>query len=111
MAIADWRQPDAARLADRLHKYDEELLAFMCDGDIPPDHNAAERAIRPAVLIRKNSYANHRDRGALTAAVLMSICRTLRQRHLDPLATLLQAINQLATTGPLPTLPSTTSEG
>lgn len=111
LAIADWRQPDAARLAGRLHKYGEELLAFLSDDAIPPDNNAAERAIRPAVLIRKNSYANHSDRGALTQAVLMSIYRTLRQRHLDPLATLLQALRQLATTGQLPTLATATSEG
>lgn len=111
LAIAHWRQPDAARLAGRLHKYGEELLTFLSDDAIPPDNNAAERAIRPAVLIRKNSYANQSDRGALTQAVLMSIYRTLRQRHLDPLATLLEALRQLATTGQLTTLPSATSEG
>ncbi|HEU5293953.1 MAG TPA: IS66 family transposase [Burkholderiaceae bacterium] len=111
LAIADWGQPDAARLAGRLHKYGEELLSFLADDAIPPDNNAAERAIRPAVLIRKNSYANQSDRGALTQAVLMSIYRTLRQRRRDPLATLLEALHQLATTGKLPPLPPNTSEG
>jgi transposase len=111
LAIADWRQPDAARLAKRLHKYGEQLLSFLTDDAIPPDNNAAERAIRPAVLIRKNSYANQSDRGALTQAVLMSIYRTIRQRGLDPLASLLEALRQLATTGQLPPLPTSTSEG
>jgi transposase len=111
LGVADWRQPDAARLAGRLHKYGEELLTFLADDTIPPDNNAAERAIRPAVLIRKNSYANQSDRGALTQAVLMSIYRTLRQRGLDPLATLLEALRQLANTGNLPSLPTAASIG
>ena len=111
LAIADWRQPDAARLAGRLYKYGQELLAFLSDDAIPPDNNAAERAIRPAVLIRKNSYANQSDRGALTQAVLMSIYRTLRQRNLDPLATLLEALRQLTATGQLPPLPTAAAEG
>lgn len=111
LGLADWRHPDAARLAGRLHKYGEELLTFLWDDAIPSDNNAAERAIRPAVLIRKNSYANQSDRGALTQAVLMSVYRTLRQRGLDPLATLLAALRQLATTGKLPQLPTSSSEG
>lgn len=110
LGLADWKQPDAARLAGRLHKYGEELLTFLWDDAIPSDNNAAERAIRPAVLIRKNSYANQSDRGALTQAVLMSVYRTLRQRSLDPLAILRTTLRQLATTGELPTLPTAAAE-
>jgi hypothetical protein len=36
--------------------------------DEPSDSNAGERAIRPAVVIRKNSYCNH---GVLTQSILM----------------------------------------
>jgi transposase len=106
LAVTDWRQPDAARLAGRLHKYGTELLTFLWDDAIPADNNVAERAIRPAVLIRKNSYANQSDRGALTQAVLMTVYRTLRQRGLDPLATVLDALRHSAHTSNLPPLPS-----
>lgn len=111
LATQDWQQADAARLAKRLHKYGTELLTFLWDDAIPSDNNGGERAIRPAVLIRKNSYANHSDRGALTQAVLMSVYRTLRQRGLDPLTHVLSALRTLAETGQLPTIPWGTSSG
>ena len=43
---------------------------------MPYDNNHAERAIRPAVLIRKNSYNNRSRRGADAQAVLISVYRT-----------------------------------
>lgn len=89
-----------------MHKYGTELLTFLWDDAIPADNNVAERAIRPAVLIRKNSYANQSDRGALTQALLMTVYRTLRQRALDPLATVLDALRHSAHTSNLPPLPS-----
>jgi transposase len=106
LGLAEWRQADAARLAGRLRKYGDELLTFLWDDAIPADNNAAERAIRPAVLMRKNSYANQSDRGANTQAVLMSVYRTLRQRGRDPLDTVLAALRHLASTGHLPPLPT-----
>jgi hypothetical protein len=38
----------------------------------------AERTIRPAVIIRKNSYGNRSQRGTEAQAVLMSIFRKLK---------------------------------
>ena len=72
---------------------------------MPFDNNAGERAIRPAVVIRKNSYCNRSQRGADTQAVLMSIYRTLKQRGHDPLATITQALTDYLRTGTLPPLP------
>jgi hypothetical protein len=61
-----WGHADAKRLSKRMAKYGSELLTFLWYDDVPSDNNAGERAIRPAVMIRKNSYCNHSDRGALT---------------------------------------------
>ncbi len=47
----------------------------------------AERTIRPAVTLRKNSDGNRSGRGAGCQAVLMSIFRTLKQRGHDPIGT------------------------
>ena len=66
----------------------------------------AERSIRPAVIIRKNSYGNRSERGADAQAVLMSIFRTLKQRGHDPVKTITQAIHTYLQTGQLPPLPS-----
>ena len=73
--------------------------------DVPFDNNAAERAIRPAVIIRKNSYGNRSARGADCQAVLMSIFRTLKQRGHNPIRTITTALTTYLTTGQLPPLP------
>jgi hypothetical protein len=56
-------------------------------------------AIRPAVIIRKNSYCNRSQRGADTQAVLMSVYRTLKLRGHDPIRTVIQAVREYLTTG------------
>ncbi len=55
---------DAKRLAKRMAKYGNEMLTFLWYDDVASDNNAAERAIRPAVVIRKNSYANQSEPAA-----------------------------------------------
>jgi len=59
-----------------------------------------------AVMIRKNSYCNHSDRGALTQSVLMTIFRTLKVRKLQPLDTILKALADYSRTRKLPPLPA-----
>ncbi|MCY2939224.1 MAG: hypothetical protein NTV55_12820, partial [Planctomycetota bacterium] len=51
--------------------------------------------IRPAVLIRKNSYGNGSERGAQTQAVMMTIMRTLKMRGHNPVQTLVDVLNIL----------------
>ena len=89
----------------RFRRHRDDLLTFLDDPAVPFDNNAAERAIRPAVIIRKNSYGNRSARGADTQAVLMSIYRTLKQRGHDPLTTITRALAEYLTTGNLPGLP------
>lgn len=100
-----WSDPQARRLIKRLRRHRDDLLTFLDHADVPFDNNAGERAIRPAVIIRKNSYCNRSQRGADTQAVLMSIYRTLKQRGHDPLATITQALTDYLRTGILPPLP------
>ena len=106
LAATAWAHPDANRLSKRLDKYGSELLTFLWYDNLPSDNNAGERAIRPAVMIRKNSYCNHSDRGALTQAVLMSVLRTLRLRGLQPLDVILAALAEQSQTGHLPPMPA-----
>ncbi len=100
-----WGHAAATRLAKRLAKYGNELLTFLWHADVLSDNNASERAIRPAVMIRKNSYCNHSDRGALTQSVLMTVFRTLRVLGHQPLATTLNALAAYATTGKMSPTP------
>ena len=105
LALAEWTNPHARRLAKRLAKYGEYLLTFVEFANVPADNNQAEREIRPAVLMRKASYGNQSERGADTRAVLMTVYRTLKRRGHDPLNVLTAALRTYAATGQLPPLP------
>ncbi|MEM8910276.1 MAG: IS66 family transposase [Planctomycetota bacterium] len=100
-----WNHADANRLSKRIAKYGSELLTFLWYEDVPSDNNPGERAIRPAVMIRKNSYCNHSDQGALTQSVLMRVLRTFRIRGHQPLDTILQALESYAKTGLMSPMP------
>jgi hypothetical protein len=107
-----WQDTHAKRLIKRLRRHQNDLFTFLDQPDVPFDNNTAERAIRPAVIIRKNSYGNRSERGADCQAVLMSIFRTLKQRGHDPIRTIIDALATYLTTGQLPPLPEpkTTSD-
>ena len=100
-----WKDGQAKRLIKRLRRHRDDLFTFLDKPGVPFDNNLAERAIRPAVIIRKNSYANRSRRGADAQAVLMTIYRTLKQRNHDPLTTITEAITCYLKTGNLPELP------
>jgi transposase len=112
LGIEEWTNPHARRLGKRLHRYGEELLTFVEFEGVPSSNNHAEREVRPAVLMRKASYGNQSEAGAWTRAVLMTVCRTLAKRGLDPLNTITGALRTYAATGTLPPLPEkASSEG
>jgi transposase len=105
LALAEYRDPDARRLGQRLLRHNDYILTFLDYQDVPYDNNFGERQIRPAVILRKNSQSNRSDRGAVTQAVLMSVYRTLRLRGLTPTKTIADALKTYLTTGNLPPLP------
>jgi transposase len=105
-----WQNCHARRLVKRLRRHGGELFTFLEHPEVPFDNNHGERAIRPAVIIRKNSYANGSDAGADLQAVLMSIYRTLKQRGHNPLETIVAAVQTYLKTGQLPPLPGRITE-
>jgi len=109
MIETDWTDVQAARLIKRLRRHQNDLFTFLDQPGVPFDNNHAERSIRPAVIIRKNSYGNRSEQGTDTQAVLMSIFRTLRQRGYDPIKTVTDAITNYLQTGQLPPLPPPTT--
>ena len=109
----DWNNTHAKRLIKRLRRHQSDLFTFLDQEDVPFDNNHAERCIRPAVILRKNSYGNRSLRGADCQAVLMSVFSTLKTRGHDPIRTVVTALEQFLLTGQLPPLPppKTTSDG
>ena len=106
LAEATHDDPDAARLAKRLSRHRDELFTFLDRPEADWHNNFAERQIRPAVILRKNSQCNRSQRGAATQAVHMSIYRTLKLRGLDPRAEIEKALREWSRTGRLPPLPA-----
>jgi transposase len=106
LIATEWEDKDARRLIKRLRRHRDELLTFLDEPEVPFDNNHGERGIRPAVMIRKNSFGNRSDRGADTQAVLMSVYRTLQQRGHAPLKTVVDALTTYLKTGKLPPLPA-----
>jgi len=89
-AHADDADPDARRLANRLLRHRNELTPFLWDEHLDGTNNAAERALRPAVVMRKVTGGSRSDRGAGAWAVLASLLRTARQQGRDAVETLKQ---------------------
>jgi transposase len=105
-----WEQRHARRLVKRLRRHASEVFTFLDHKEVPSDNNHGEREIRPAVLMRKNSYANGSEDGAETQAVLMSVFRTLKRRGHNPISTALEAVRGYLRTGQLPPLPVKVAE-
>ena len=99
---------DVNRLLKRLRRHQGDLFTFLHRMDVAYDNNLAERQIRPAVVLRKNSQCNHSDKGAATQAIMMSVYQTLKLRGLNPLDTIVAALTQYMKTGQLPPLPDNT---
>jgi len=66
-----------------LTKQRSHLLTFLYVDEVDATNNIAERAIRPAVIVRKISAGNRSNRGADTHAILASIIQTSRQQERD----------------------------
>jgi transposase len=84
----------AKRLAKRLRRHGPELTSFLWSDEVDGTNNAAERALRPAVIARKISGGSRSDQGARATAVLLSIFRTAQQQScplLETIKTLLTA--------------------
>ena len=73
-------------LAERIMRHRGELFVFVHHPDVPSDNNAAERSIRPFVVVRKVSGGTRSSAGSQTQAVLLSLFGTWQVRGQDALS-------------------------
>lgn len=112
MIATPWEDAQARRLIKRLRRHKDELFTFLDQPGVPFENNLAERSIRPAVILRKNSYGNRSERGAVTQAVFMSVFFTLKKRGHNPVKAVQDALAMYLQTGKMPAVPKKiTSEG
>jgi transposase len=88
LAAADYGEAHARRIGKRLRKYQNDLTAFLHEKELDGTNNAAERAIRPAVVARKISGGSRSKNGAEAWATVASLVRTARQQGKNVLETI-----------------------
>ena len=79
LAHREYDEPNARRIAKRMAKHLDELTAFLREKDLDATNHAAERAIRPAVVMRKITGGSRSKSGADAWATLASLLRTVDQ--------------------------------
>ena len=94
----------AIGLCESLLKLEPALWTFLTVPGVEPTNNAAEQALRPAVLWRKGSFGTQSAGGNLFVARLLSVAATCKQ-HNHSLLDYLTAVCTAAQRGqPIPAL-------
>lgn len=78
-----FRDPANRRLAKHLRHEQPLLFTFLHCPGIDATNNAAERALRPAVVARKTWGGNRTENGAQTQQILISVLTTCHQQGKD----------------------------
>jgi len=69
------------RTCQQLLNIEPALWTFVSTEGIEPTNNAAERALRPAVLWRKNSFGSHSEAGSLFVSRMLTVATSLRAQN------------------------------
>jgi transposase len=105
MTLPSWM---ARALCNDVGKLEPALWTFATAEGVEPTNNAAERALRPAVLWRKGCFGADSDAGNVFVARILTVRETCRQRKRHLLSYLTEAIAALRqVVSPPPLLPST----
>jgi transposase len=82
-----------AAVCRHLLEWEPALWTFTRVASVEPTNNAAERAVRPAVLWRKRSFGCHSESGCRFVERILTVVQTLRQQQRPVLAFLADAID------------------
>jgi transposase len=88
---------------DLLHLW-PALWTFLAVAGVEPTNNAAERALRPAVLWRKGCFGTQSERGDLFVARILTIVTTCRQQDRHVLTFLTDSVRAYWASQPAPAL-------
>lgn len=79
------------RTCQELLKVERALWTFVLQEGVEPTNNAAERALRPAVLWKKNSFGAQSEAGSIFFARIMTVVVTLREQKKNVMEFLVNA--------------------
>lgn len=83
-----FRAKDAQRVQARIKNQETNLITALLHEGVPLTNNAAERQIRPAVVVRKISGGSRSTQGAEIFAINFSVIQTIRMRNQPLIPTL-----------------------
>lgn len=92
------------RTCQQLLKVEAALWTFVTTEGLEPTNNAAERALRPAVLWRKNSFGAQSQAGSLFVSRILTVVTTLRSQNRPVLDYLVDACRAARQGQPAPSL-------
>jgi transposase len=99
---------ETAGTCAKILEVEEALWTFAHVEGLEPTNNAAERALRPAVLRRKRSFGNHSEAGCRYVSRLLSVVQTRKRQGRSALEYLQQALEAHRHGLPIPKLFPTT---
>jgi transposase len=91
-ASQHYRTWQCQQLAARITKYLDDLVVWLLNPAVEATNNAAERALRGAVVTRKTSFGSRSKRGAHAFARMLSIIMTWERQGKDFFTTAHQAL-------------------
>ena len=99
-ALADAQLPEPARkLMVSMQRHWRGLREFIRHNGVPPDNNAAERALRGPVVGRKNFYGSGSEWSGQLAAMMFSLLATMKSWQINPRTWLTDYLNACAAAG------------
>jgi transposase len=101
---ANCSEPKTAATCRDLIAMAPALWTFIEIPGVEPTNNAAERALRPAVLWRKRSFGTHSSQGSRFAERMLTVSTTLRQQRRNVLDYLAQVTHASLQNRPAPSL-------
>ena len=99
-----WHTGKARTLSRELLKHEQALWRFAQVPGVEPTNNAAERALRSAVLWRRGSFGTQSQRGSEFVERILTVVATLRQQGRNVLEYLTAACQAQLSRLPAPSL-------
>src|SRR5487761_2742281 len=99
-ALRDPQLPEpAVKVLRSMQRHWQGLREFVHHRNVPPDNNAAERALRLAVLGRKNFYGSGSEWSGQLAATMFSLLMTVKLWKINPRTWLSDYLHACAAAG------------
>jgi transposase len=104
LALLEEGKRQGIKKCEMILKVEELLWTFLREEGVEPTNNAAERAMRPAVLWKKRSFGVESERGARYVESMLSIWMTSRLNGVNPIQFLRELVKNSRSTLPTPSI-------